>query len=172
MRCIVKDCENTLKNCPQGVTFHRFPQDVRLARKWKILINIGLNYVCKEKDRVCSEHFLEENFEYRRFRDKFKKYLRTNSTPQPLFDMELDEYRMQLYEQDDPYLDMQYIEESYMTEPMPEPSRSIMHNVSMTSDEDDMGNGSVTSVHYESSHNQYGNRNIYAPGSSKYVMVR
>ncbi|XP_059619410.1 uncharacterized protein LOC132263587 [Phlebotomus argentipes] len=149
MRCIVKDCENSLKNCPPGVTFHRFPQDVRLSRKWKILIDVGPNYMCKEKDRVCSDHFLEENFEYRRFRDKFKKYLRTNSTPQPLFDMHLDEYRMQMLENEELY---PYVEENFVTEPMPEPPIAV-----------GMGNGQM---YAQQSNQQHTSRNIYAAGSS------
>uniref|UniRef100_A0A1L8DIP4 Putative p-31 hm n=1 Tax=Nyssomyia neivai TaxID=330878 RepID=A0A1L8DIP4_9DIPT len=159
MRCIVEGCENTLRYCPPGVTFHRFPQDLKLARKWKILVNLGTQYITKESDRVCSQHFSEEDFEYRRFRDKFKKYLRTKSVPQPQFDV--DEYTLQLLEQDEPY---SYMEQAYVTEPMPEPPLAVMHDPS-----DDESNGMNAGM-FENPHDPYGNHNIYAASSSSYQM--
>uniref|UniRef100_A0A1B0CBA5 Putative dna transposase thap9 n=1 Tax=Lutzomyia longipalpis TaxID=7200 RepID=A0A1B0CBA5_LUTLO len=157
MRCIVEGCENTLRYCPPGVTFHRFPQDIKLARKWKILVNLGTQYVTKESDRVCSQHFSEEDFEYRRFRDKFKKYLRTKSVPQPQFDV--DEYTLQLLEQDEPY---SYMEQAYVTEPMPEPPLAVTHEQS-----DEESNG-MSSMMYDNSNAHYSNHNVYAAGSSSY----
>ncbi|GAB0095215.1 hypothetical protein DMENIID0001_105710 [Sergentomyia squamirostris] len=117
MRCIVKNCGNTLKFCPDGVTFHRFPQNALLARKWKILVNLGIAYIPKEKDRICSMHFLPEDFEARRFKDRFKKYLRPNSCPVPIGDVDLETLEQLLEDPNDPYYGGYQQETSYGYEP-------------------------------------------------------
>eukprot|EP00794_Sanderia_malayensis_P014700 gene14700-16226_t len=48
------------------VTFHRFPKDNNLRKKW--IANLKLtNFVCNKNKRLCSDHFSPECYETREF---------------------------------------------------------------------------------------------------------
>ncbi|XP_016661573.1 uncharacterized protein LOC107884306 [Acyrthosiphon pisum] len=74
-KCILCDNKSDKKKVNRPVVrFHRFPKNEFQKRKW--LEAIGIDR-CNEWQRVCSDHFLEENYR----RDS--RFLLPNAIPQP-----------------------------------------------------------------------------------------
>ena len=61
--CVVVGCSNR-SGKPPGVSFHRFPKDTELHRRWTAAVrreNLPPNY--RESAYVCSAHFQDSDFE-------------------------------------------------------------------------------------------------------------
>ncbi|XP_003247757.1 uncharacterized protein LOC100571852 isoform X3 [Acyrthosiphon pisum] len=75
-KCIV--CFNTYdktKGRHRAVIYHGFPKDPCMRRKWLRVFGIDR---CYDWQRICSDHFLEENYKPGK-----KKFLFSNAIPQP-----------------------------------------------------------------------------------------
>ncbi|CAG9764505.1 unnamed protein product [Ceutorhynchus assimilis] len=59
--CAVYTCNNSYKNHLPGVTFHRFPKSIIMRNKWVLLCSRGDKFN-SANSRICSEHFLKEDF--------------------------------------------------------------------------------------------------------------
>ncbi|XP_003245120.2 uncharacterized protein LOC100570263 [Acyrthosiphon pisum] len=72
-KCLV--CENSSASTNRrDITYHSFPRNEYLRREW---LNVyGIDH-CNDTDRICSDHFLEENYRTGR-----KKYLKKDTIPQ------------------------------------------------------------------------------------------
>lgn len=62
--CKVATCLNATGNpsirLEQGITFHRFPKNPKLKKLW--ILRCGQKKITAESARVCSEHFLKEDY--------------------------------------------------------------------------------------------------------------
>ncbi|XP_003242833.1 uncharacterized protein LOC100572541 isoform X2 [Acyrthosiphon pisum] len=76
-KCIVcgNSSNKTKVNCPGGVIYHGIPKNAFMRRKW--LKVIGIDH-CHDWQRICSDHFLEENYKPGK-----KRFLFSNAIPQP-----------------------------------------------------------------------------------------
>ncbi|XP_003240553.1 uncharacterized protein LOC100574165 [Acyrthosiphon pisum] len=76
MKCII--CDNTsnyTKGHRLGIFYHRIHKNEYLRKKWLKVFGI---YRCHYWQRVCSDHFLEENYKPGK-----KRFLFSNNIPQP-----------------------------------------------------------------------------------------
>jgi hypothetical protein len=61
--CIVYGCKNSGNE--KGVSFHHFPKDEVLKKKWVARIRRGLcNKPISNTMRVCSSHFVQEDYQF------------------------------------------------------------------------------------------------------------
>lgn len=60
MKCSVKSCQNR-SDLQTGLKFHSFPKDHSIRDKWIVSCGRDPTYDVKHK-RVCSAHFLKENY--------------------------------------------------------------------------------------------------------------
>lgn len=60
--CAATDCSNNSKNCEgTGISFHRFPANQGLRRKW--ITKCRLGKVNPKASRLCSNHFNNNDFQ-------------------------------------------------------------------------------------------------------------
>lgn len=62
MKCLVKGCGRTLRNCDASVTFHRVPAKEPLRSRWLEALGMGSDSRIPEPERVCSEHFSADSY--------------------------------------------------------------------------------------------------------------
>lgn len=55
LKCAVPSCEN-YQHKTQDVTYHRFPKDVKLRRKWTTFCGLSEKFKIGDH-RICSDHF-------------------------------------------------------------------------------------------------------------------
>ncbi|XP_026061582.1 THAP domain-containing protein 1-like isoform X1 [Carassius auratus] len=62
--CCVPGCRSFSRQNKDNTSFHKFPQDRELQKKWivKIRRDIGPNFQITKNTRVCSKHFSPECF--------------------------------------------------------------------------------------------------------------
>uniref|UniRef100_A0AAY4DH47 THAP-type domain-containing protein n=1 Tax=Denticeps clupeoides TaxID=299321 RepID=A0AAY4DH47_9TELE len=62
--CSARGCANrcTLQTRSRGITFHRFPKECVLRRKWEAAIG-RVGFAAGASSRLCSEHFGREDFD-------------------------------------------------------------------------------------------------------------
>ncbi|XP_047432296.1 THAP domain-containing protein 2-like [Mugil cephalus] len=62
--CAAFSCKNrrTVQNKTRGITFHKFPKDVELRRKWDIAVRRH-RFTSSKSSVLCSEHFKAEDFD-------------------------------------------------------------------------------------------------------------
>ncbi|XP_053198455.1 THAP domain-containing protein 6-like [Scomber japonicus] len=60
--CAAYSCKNrlTVQNRAQGITFHKFPKDVR--KKWEVALKRE-GFTASDSSVVCSEHFKQDDFD-------------------------------------------------------------------------------------------------------------
>ena len=56
--CFIESCPNSSSQRQGNVTFHRFPKNVELCRRWKQCFGVGDDVSIPESARVCSFHFV------------------------------------------------------------------------------------------------------------------
>ncbi|CAJ1074845.1 THAP domain-containing protein 6-like [Xyrichtys novacula] len=63
--CVADCCTNRrgVDTKSRGITFHKFPGDTDLRRKWEIATRREKGFVASESSRLCSEHFRAEDFD-------------------------------------------------------------------------------------------------------------
>jgi hypothetical protein len=63
--CTVKGCHNRTVNKTRGVHFFQFPNDAVLAQTWveRCQMNIASTNPAIKSRKVCSEHFVQEDFD-------------------------------------------------------------------------------------------------------------
>ncbi|CAI6376020.1 unnamed protein product [Macrosiphum euphorbiae] len=75
-KCIVcGNKSNTTKVNRPGVIYHGIPKNAYMRRKWLKVFGIDR---CHDWQRICSDHFLEENYKPGK-----KRFLFSNAIPQP-----------------------------------------------------------------------------------------
>ncbi|CAI6374805.1 unnamed protein product [Macrosiphum euphorbiae] len=75
-KCIVCGNRSIKTNAKrEGVRYHGFPKNDNLSREWLKVLGIDR---CHKWQRVCSNHFIEENY-----RTGKKRFLLPNAIPQP-----------------------------------------------------------------------------------------
>uniref|UniRef100_A0A1Y1K8E2 THAP-type domain-containing protein n=2 Tax=Photinus pyralis TaxID=7054 RepID=A0A1Y1K8E2_PHOPY len=63
--CSVSHCNNkSLKVAVADVSFHRFPQNPSIFRKWRLYCNRSPDWIPRDGDRICSRHFKDEDFSF------------------------------------------------------------------------------------------------------------
>uniref|UniRef100_A0A3Q2QWC6 THAP-type domain-containing protein n=1 Tax=Fundulus heteroclitus TaxID=8078 RepID=A0A3Q2QWC6_FUNHE len=62
--CSAYGCANkrTLQTRSRGITFHKFPKDSTLRKKWELAVR-RVDFVATDRSMLCSEHFKEEDFD-------------------------------------------------------------------------------------------------------------
>ncbi|XP_035225945.1 THAP domain-containing protein 1-like [Stegodyphus dumicola] len=60
--CAVVSCPNCNVKTSNNVTYHRFPADEEIRKKWLEKCGRNLQFDCS-RSRVCSEHFTSDDFE-------------------------------------------------------------------------------------------------------------
>ncbi|KAM4544135.1 THAP domain-containing protein 6-like [Fundulus diaphanus] len=62
--CSAYGCANkrTLQTRSRGITFHKFPKDSTLRKKWELAVQRD-GFVATNRSMLCSEHFKEEDFD-------------------------------------------------------------------------------------------------------------
>lgn len=86
MRCAVYGCNfNNKKKGQDGeISFHAFPKDNILCKKWVFLCRRSDKFNVKTS-RVCSKHFNVDNFAvnplYEQYNLKLKRYLKKDAFP-------------------------------------------------------------------------------------------
>ncbi|KAG5899873.1 hypothetical protein JTB14_012336 [Gonioctena quinquepunctata] len=60
MRCFVLWCTNSSTNHPEGVTFHRIPENK--SSEWLKAIKRPVEPLPPSSRRICSEHFTTDSF--------------------------------------------------------------------------------------------------------------
>uniref|UniRef100_A0A672HL68 THAP-type domain-containing protein n=1 Tax=Salarias fasciatus TaxID=181472 RepID=A0A672HL68_SALFA len=62
--CSAYGCGNrrNIENSTRGITFHKFPRDKKLKRKWELAVR-RKDFTASEFSKLCSEHFKPEDFD-------------------------------------------------------------------------------------------------------------
>uniref|UniRef100_A0A667YSG8 THAP-type domain-containing protein n=1 Tax=Myripristis murdjan TaxID=586833 RepID=A0A667YSG8_9TELE len=62
--CAAYSCANrrTVASRAQGITFHRFPKDKYVRKKWEVALKRD-GFTASDSSVVCSEHFKQEDFD-------------------------------------------------------------------------------------------------------------
>ncbi len=63
------------ENKEKGISFFKFPKDAKVLKEWLIKMkrnDHGMPYKPTKYSVMCSEHFVEEDFEYQPFTSKLK----------------------------------------------------------------------------------------------------
>uniref|UniRef100_A0A3Q2PUQ3 THAP-type domain-containing protein n=1 Tax=Fundulus heteroclitus TaxID=8078 RepID=A0A3Q2PUQ3_FUNHE len=62
--CLAYGCTNkrALQTRSRGITFHKFPKDTTLRKKWELAVRRD-GFVATNHSMLCSEHFKEEDFD-------------------------------------------------------------------------------------------------------------
>ena len=83
MYCSAYGCDNAYpKDKVKGITFHQFPQDQTLKKKWAFSMKRN-KFQPSNNSRVCSVHFRTEDFEQgsKLSKDRLRKGLKRNAIP-------------------------------------------------------------------------------------------
>eukprot|EP00102_Acyrthosiphon_pisum_P026277 XP_016663487.1 PREDICTED: uncharacterized protein LOC100573547 [Acyrthosiphon pisum] len=76
LRCVVcRNCYSNTKYTRPDVIYHAFPKNEERRKEWLKMYGIGR---CYEWHRICSDHFLEENY-----KPGPRRILNKNTIPQP-----------------------------------------------------------------------------------------
>ncbi|KAM4565008.1 THAP domain-containing protein 6-like [Fundulus diaphanus] len=62
--CSAYGCGNkrTIQTRSRGITFHKFPKDTTLIKKWELAVRRD-GFVATNRSMLCSEHFKDEDFD-------------------------------------------------------------------------------------------------------------
>uniref|UniRef100_A0A3Q2P8A9 THAP-type domain-containing protein n=1 Tax=Fundulus heteroclitus TaxID=8078 RepID=A0A3Q2P8A9_FUNHE len=62
--CSAYGCGNkrALQTRSRGITFHKFPKDTTLRKKWELAVRRD-GFVATDRSMLCSEHFKDEDFD-------------------------------------------------------------------------------------------------------------
>ncbi|KAM8746582.1 THAP domain-containing protein 6-like [Acanthopagrus schlegelii] len=62
--CAAYSCSNrrTLLNRSRGITFHKFPKDKDVRKKWEVALRRE-GFTASDKSVLCSEHFKQGDFD-------------------------------------------------------------------------------------------------------------
>ena len=74
LRCVVPECKNSSQT--PGISFHCFPSDERRKKAW--FLRLRHHGRVTPSTRVCSAHFLPEDYKYI---SNSKKYLKDGAEP-------------------------------------------------------------------------------------------
>lgn len=79
--CCVPCCTNTARNTSKNVSFHQFPTSENLTKIWleKIRRNADKKFRVSRDNKVCSEHFLVDDF--RPLLHSKRRYLKPTAFP-------------------------------------------------------------------------------------------
>lgn len=62
--CSVKGCKKYASQCRnEDISFHNFPKDANLKRKWIYFCRQGKDWIPKTYSKICSIHFKKDDFE-------------------------------------------------------------------------------------------------------------
>ncbi|KAF3852626.1 hypothetical protein F7725_005981 [Dissostichus mawsoni] len=62
--CAAYCCANrrTIANRGRGITFHKFPKDKDMRKKWEVALRRE-GFTASESSVICSEHFKQDEFD-------------------------------------------------------------------------------------------------------------
>ncbi|XP_061587274.1 THAP domain-containing protein 6-like isoform X2 [Cololabis saira] len=62
--CAANSCSNerTKENRSRGITFHKFPRDVEIRKKWEVALRRE-GFVATDHSIICSQHFKQADFD-------------------------------------------------------------------------------------------------------------
>ncbi|KAJ4925507.1 hypothetical protein JOQ06_018237 [Pogonophryne albipinna] len=62
--CAAYCCANrrTIANRGRGITFHKFPKDKDMRKKWEVALSRE-GFTARESSVICSEHFKQDEFD-------------------------------------------------------------------------------------------------------------